>query len=63
MKTLQQLQAEIDELQVDVEMTEAGISPDLIEDAKRQYLCDLESAMNSYLSDMWTIERKIQKTA
>ena len=66
MKTLQQLQTELDALQVDVEMTESGIAevdPDLIEDAKRQYLCDLKSAVNSYLSELWMIERKIEKTA
>ena len=66
MKTLQQLQTELDALQTDVEMTEAEIikvDPELIEDAKRQYLCDLKSAMNSYLSELWMIERKIAKTA
>ena len=39
MKTLQQLQTELDALQTDIEMTESGITdvdPDLIEAAKRQ---------------------------
>ena len=63
MKTLQQLQSELDAINVDIEMTEAGLGPELIEDAKRQYTCDQISAMNGYLTELWMIERRIKKTA
>ena len=55
------LQTKLDAIQTDVEMTESRLSPELIEEAKRDYLKDLISAANGYLSELWQIGRKTQK--
>ena len=58
-----ELQAKLDAIQVDIEMTESGLNPELIEESKIDYLKNMISAMNGYLSELWQMERKIQKTA
>ena len=62
MKTLQQLQAEFDAIKEDVEMTEAGIDPELIEESQISYLKSQINAANGYLSELWNIERKTKIT-
>ena len=60
MKT-EQLLKEIEALQADIELTEANIGEldEIGEEARLSYLKSIKSAMSSYLSELYIIERKI----
>ena len=55
---VKKLQDEIEVLKLDIELAEYGIEPELTEMAEINYLCDLKSAMSSYLTELYTIKNK-----